>query len=217
VIGLLLASTIVGAIISRTGTWKRWMVIGASLLTVGVGLMSTIRFDTPFPLLFLYMGIMGLGIGMLMQNMVLVVQNTVDVTQIGAASAAVAFFRSLGGAVGVAALGAALAARVKDSIISGLEDLGIPADQAGAAGSGTIPQLADLPAPVRTVIETAYGQGIGEIFLIALPLAVLTVVMVALLPNIPLGRKTGVQQLAEKEAETLVAVGLDEIGATPRS
>ena len=70
---------------------------------------------------------------------------------------------------------------------------------------------------MRTVIETAYGQGIGEIFLIALPLAVLTVVMVALLPNIPLGRKTGVQQLAEKEAETLVAVGLDEIGATPRS
>ena len=61
------------------------MVLGAALLAVGTGLMGTIAYDTPFWLLFVYMGVIGLGIGMLMQNMVLVVQNTVDVSQMGAA------------------------------------------------------------------------------------------------------------------------------------
>ena len=110
VVAMLIASTVVGALISRTGKWKR--VDGAPAppcSPLGTGLMGTIAYDTPFALLFLFMGIIGLGIGMLMQNMVLVVQNTVDVSQIGAASASIAFFRSLGGAAGVAALGAALA------------------------------------------------------------------------------------------------------------
>ena len=62
--------------------------------------------------------------GMLMQNLVLAVQNTVDVSQVGAASASVAFFRSLGGAIGVSVLGAVLASRVKDLMISGLLALG---------------------------------------------------------------------------------------------
>ena len=215
VVGLLIASTLAGAIISRTGKWKRWVVTGASLLVVGVGLMSTVRYDTPFPLLFLYMAVLGLGIGMLMQNMVLIVQNTVDVSQIGAASASVAFFRSLGGAVGVAALGAALATRVKDSILDGLVDLGIPASQLDQLGGGTIPKLDDLPAPVRTVVEQAYGQGIGEIFLIALPLAIIGLIAVCFLPNVALGTKNGLQKLAEKEGEILIDVSDASVGAGP--
>lgn len=200
VAGMLVASTVAGAIISRTGKWKRWMVTGAALLTVGLALMSTLRYDTPFGLMFLYMALLGLGVGMLMQNLVLVVQNTVDVTQIGAASAGVAFFRTLGGAAGVAALGAALAARVRDEVSTGLAALGIPASESAALGSGSIPDLATLPGPMRQVIEQAYGLAIGEIFLIAVPLGLLTLVLVALLPNTPLGTKNGIQQRAEQDA-----------------
>ena len=213
VIAMLVASTVVGALISRSGKWKAWMVTGAALLALGTGLMGTIAYDTPFALLFLFMGIIGLGIGMLMQNMVLVVQNTVDVSQIGAASASIAFFRSLGGAAGVAALGAALATRVKSGISDGLADLGVPAGQ--ATGGDTLPDLATLPAPIRTVIEQAYGQGVGEIFLIALPVAILALIMVALLPNKKLGTRSGIEQLAEKEAEIVVDVSAAEVGATP--
>lgn len=215
VAGLLVASTVAGALISRTGKWKPWMVTGASLLTVGLGLMSTVRYDTPYGILFLYMAVLGLGVGMLMQNMVLVVQNTVDVRQIGAASATIAFFRSLGGAAGVAALGAALAARVQDEIVRGLGDLGLPPGAGGGLDSGSIPDLAALPEPVRLVIEQAYGQGVGEIFLIAVPLGVLTLVMVALLPDVALGTKNGLQQRAEHESEILVEVSADAVAATP--
>jgi EmrB/QacA subfamily drug resistance transporter len=202
VFAMLIASMIVGNLISRTGKWKAWMVTGAALLALGTGLMGTIAYDTPFALLFLFMGIIGLGIGMLMQNMVLVVQNTVDVSQIGAASASIAFFRSLGGAAGVAALGAALATRVKDGIADGLAGLGVPAGATG--GSGSLPDLATLPAPIRAVIEQAYGDGVGEIFLIALPVAILALVMVALLPNKKLGTRNGIEQLAEKQAEIVI-------------
>ena len=210
VAGMLVASTVAGAVISRTGAWKRWMVTGATLLTVGLALMSTLRYDTPFGLMFLYMAVLGLGVGMLMQNLVLVVQNTVDVSEIGAASAGVAFFRTLGGAAGVAALGAALAARVRTEVESGLVALGISADDASAVGSGSIPDLTTLPEPVRLVIEQAYGLAIGEIFLIAVPLGVLTIVLVALLPNIALGTKNGIQQRAEKDSP-LEAATRDEI------
>jgi EmrB/QacA subfamily drug resistance transporter len=213
VVAMLIASMAVGALISRTGKWKRWMVLGAALLAVGTGLMSTIAYDTPFGLLFLYMGVLGLGVGMLMQNMVLVVQNTVDVSQMGAASASIAFFRSLGGAAGVAALGAALATRVKDGITDGLADLGIPAGSTG--GGGALPELSTLPAPIRTVVEQAYGNGVGEIFLIALPITILTLIMVALLPNKKLGTRTGIEQLAEKEAELAVDVSTAEAGGNP--
>ena len=212
VFAMLIASMVVGNLISRTGKWKRWMVSGAALLALGTGLMSTIAYDTPFWQLFLYMGIIGLGIGMLMQNMVLVVQNTVDVSQMGAASAGIAFFRSLGGAAGVAALGAVLARSVKNGIVDGLADLGIPAGQ--ATGDGSLPDLATLPGPIRTVIEQAYGSGVAEIFLWALPVAIVTLIAVIFVPNIKLGTKTGIQQAAEKDG-VLIDAEIADAGGVP--
>ena len=95
--------------------------------------MGTIRYDTPYWHLAIYMALIGLGLGMTMQNLVLAVQNTVDTHELGAASSVVAFFRSLGGAVGVSVLGAVLGHRVKDYIADGLTALGIPASGRAAA------------------------------------------------------------------------------------
>jgi EmrB/QacA subfamily drug resistance transporter len=218
VFGLLVASTIVGAVISRTGKWKRWMIVGASALTVGLGLMSTLSYETPFPLLFLYMAIMGAGLGMVMQNLVLVVQNSVDVRNIGSASSAVAFFRSLGGTAGVSVLGAVLGHRVADFIGNGIAEM-TPADQAAAVQelgtNGTLPEISKLTGPVRSLVENAYGQGVAEIFLIATPLALITLLCIIFLPNQQLGTKTGIQQMAEKAAEAAVDVSTAEIGAVP--
>ena len=206
VIGSLVASTLIGSLISRTGKWKRWMVVGASLLTVGLGLMATIRYDTDIALVSIYLALMGLGLGMVMQNLVLVVQNSVDVRQVGAASSAVAFFRSLGGTLGVSILGAVLASQVSGHIARGIGSISAPASELKALASGTIPDVNSLSDPVRVLVESAYGQAIGEIFLIAAPLAFITLLCIVFLPNAELGTKTGVQQLAETEAEMLLNV-----------
>ena len=195
VIGSLVASTVIGQRISRTGTWKPYMIVGSVLMLIGIAAMGTLQYDTTFTLLVVYMSLIGLGLGMVMQNLVLIVQNSVSVRQLGTASSTVAFFRTLGGAIGVSALGAVLGSRVTSLSNDGFADLGV----APTGSSGTIPVLSELPAPVRVVIESAYGEAVGDIFLVAIPLAVLTIVMVLLLPNRPLGTKSATEQLAEEE------------------
>jgi EmrB/QacA subfamily drug resistance transporter len=206
VIGSLVASTLIGVVISRTGKWKRWMVLGASLLTAGLALMSTIRLDTEIVYVSVYLALMGLGLGMVMQNLVLVVQNSVDVRQLGAASSAVAFFRSLGGTLGVSVLGAVLASRVSTIVGEGIGSIDAPASELKALATGTIPNVSELSKPVRDLVEGAYGQGIGEIFLIAAPLAFITLLAIVFLPKAELGTKTGIEQLAETEAEIQLGV-----------
>ena len=93
--GNMVGATGTGQYITRTGRWKGIMLVGSSLLVVGLCLMGTIDHLTPMWHLSVFMVLMGLGTGALMQNLVLVVQNTVDVTDVGAASGTVSFFRSL--------------------------------------------------------------------------------------------------------------------------
>jgi hypothetical protein len=115
-----------------------------------------------------------------MQNLVLVVQNTVDVTDVGAASGVVAFFRSLGGTVGVAVLGAVLAARVTDKIAAGLTRAGLPVPT-DVGGSGTL-DFEQMPPAVAAIVRTAYADATGRIFLIAGLVSILTFVAVWLMP-----------------------------------
>ncbi|MCU1437023.1 MAG: transporter [Naasia sp.] len=213
VVGLLLSSIIIGQVISRTGKWKRYMVTGSVLLIVGIALMSTIRYDTDFVLVAIYMFVMGAGVGMVMQNLVLVVQNTVRATQLGVASAGVAFFRSLGGTIGVTVMGAVLGSRVTALVTDGFADAGIPATAVG--GDGSIPHVSELPGPIRVIVESAYGQGVGEVFLVALPLAVITLIAIAFLPNLSLGTKTAAEQRSDElAADEALRVGAAEMGST---
>ena len=131
----------------------------------------------------LMIALLGLGTGMLMQNVVLAVQNTVSVHNIGAASSVVAFFRTFGGAIGVSVLGSVLATRVTDLTAEGFAKLGI--DSHAPGGGGNL-NLKALPAPVQDVIRMAYGDATGRIFLIAAAVAVVTVIAVIFLPNKPL-------------------------------
>ncbi len=120
----------------------------------------------------------------------------------GSATATVAFFRSLGGAVGVAALGAVLAHRVQDEIASGLADLGtaLPADQA----SGSVPRIDELPLPARGVSSTRTPQGSPTCSSPRSRSRVVALVAIVFLREVPLGEKTGLQQRAEVEADLTV-------------
>jgi predicted MFS family arabinose efflux permease len=119
-LGSFVGSVGAGQMITRFGKWKRYLVLGSLLMVVGLGALGSIDHTSPYWYVGSGMLAMGVGMGMLVQNLVLAVQNTVDVSQVGAASASVTFFRSLGGAVGVSVLGAVLATRVKDLIVANL-------------------------------------------------------------------------------------------------
>ncbi|MFJ4920639.1 MFS transporter [Streptomyces sp. NPDC088725] len=185
--GLFLSSTISGLIITKTGRWKVWLVSGGFLVTAGLGLLGTIRVDTPYWQMAFYMVAMGLGVGMMMQNLVLCTQNQVSPKDLGSASSVVTFFRSLGGAVGVSALGAVLGNRVTHYVKDGLADLGPQAAGLGGGGSdGSIPNLATLPAPLREVMEAAYGHGVGDVFLYSAPAALVAFLITLFIKEIPL-------------------------------
>lgn len=182
VLGMLVASTGSGQLITRFGKWKSFVVTGAALLVVGFGLLSTIDHATDLWLVGIYIAVVGLGVGMMMQNLVLAVQNTVSVHNIGAASSSVAFFRTFGGAIGVSVLGSVLATRVTELSAEGFAALGVTT---GSAGGSNL-NLHALPAPIVTVLRAAYGDATGRIFLIAAGAAVVALLATTLLPNRPL-------------------------------
>ncbi|MCW2769447.1 MAG: EmrB/QacA family drug resistance transporter [Aeromicrobium sp.] len=181
-LGSLFGTLLSGQLITRFGRWKRFLIIGSGSLILGLGLLSTIDHRTPEWHAMTFIAFVGIGMGMLLQNYVLAVQNTVDVSQVGAASATVAFFRSLGGAVGVSVLGAILASQVKNDVTSKLAALGV--DPAG--GGGSLLDVKSLPPEVAEIVRSAYGDATGTIFLVAACVAVLSLVAALLIREVPL-------------------------------
>ncbi|WP_307031681.1 MDR family MFS transporter [Arthrobacter globiformis] len=188
--GNLIGSVVSGQMISRTGKWKRYLVAGSVLLIGGLGLAGTMDHTTELWQSGVFTAILGLGLGMLMQNLVLAVQNTVSASDIGTASASVAFFRSVGGAIGVSVLGAIMSNRVKELATQGLADAGI---KAGSGSSGASLDLADMPAPIRDIMRAAYGDATAEIFLIAGAIAVVALIAVLLIKEQPLRRTVDIR------------------------
>ncbi|MBK3582748.1 MFS transporter, partial [Streptomyces sp. MBT57] len=123
--GVLVSSTVAGRLVSKTGKVKPYIVTGVVVLALGFLELSFIDHETPLVAVSLGMLGVGVGVGMSMQNLVLVLQNTVPLSEIGAASGAITFFRSLGGTMGVSVLGAVLAHQVANKIAHGLAELGI--------------------------------------------------------------------------------------------
>jgi EmrB/QacA subfamily drug resistance transporter len=203
-LGSFLGSVGAGQLISRFGKWKRYIVAGGVLLVIGLVVLGTIDHTTPYWYVGLGMLAMGLGMGMMMQNLVLAVQNTVDVSQIGASSASVAFFRSLGGAVGVSVLGAVLATRVKDLLIQGL--LAGPGGaeavrklQEGGTGSTSLLDVNHLPPQLAELVRQSYGDATGRIFLIAAACGLISLIAVLFIKEVPLRRT-----VAKLDVEELV-------------
>ncbi|MFF4508289.1 MFS transporter [Streptomyces sp. NPDC001401] len=219
--GLFISSTVSGQFITRTGRWKAWLVGGGVLVTAGLGLLGTIRYDTAYWKMSIFMALLGLGIGMMMQNLVLSTQNQVDASDLGSASSTVTFFRSLGGAVGVSALGAVMSHRITHYVKDGIAALD-PKYQAALAGSNSstdsIPDMDKLPAPLRTLMESAYGHGIADVFLIAGGLAAVAFLITLFIKEVPLKTKGALAQAAAADgtpAESKAAPAAAEAPTAP--
>jgi EmrB/QacA subfamily drug resistance transporter len=197
--GLLLSSTVSGILITRTGRWKSFLVAGSVLVVIGFGLLSLIDHETDMVVLGVFLFILGTGIGMTMQNLVLAVQNTVAAKDLGAASSAVAFFRSLGGTIGVSVLGAVLTARVGSLITAGVA---VTPGAAAASGSHNLglADLADAPPAIQALIRISYGDATGRIFLVSAGVAVVAVAAILFIREIALSTRSGEQRLHEETA-----------------
>ncbi|MFE0175176.1 MFS transporter [Streptomyces sp. NPDC059002] len=215
--GLFVSSTVSGQVITKTGKWKAWLVSGGLLVTAGLGLLGTIRYDTEYWHIAIFMALMGLGIGMMMQNLVLCTQNQVAPEDLGSASSTVTFFRSLGGAMGVSALGAIMATRITDYVKDGLTDLGPKAAGFGhgGTGGGGIPDLDKIPEPFRTVMESAYGHGIADVFLIAAPMAFLAFLITIFIKEVPLRTSGALAQAAGESADSAAPAAAAPAAAAP--
>ena len=159
------------------------------------------------------MAVLGLGLGATMQNLVLAVQNNVAQSDMGAASSVVAFFRSMGGSIGVSALGALLSHQVADERRRRASPGS--ASRSGAHEQGSIPDLATLPAPVRAVFEHAFGEATGHMFLVAVPFAVLALVCVLFIREVPL--RTTILREDEMAPEAAARAAAAMVTAMPRA
>jgi EmrB/QacA subfamily drug resistance transporter len=215
---LLLSSTLGGQAVSRTGRWKGIVVGGAVALVAGLLWLGRLDHLTPTWQIGAAMALVGLGMGSMMQNLVLAVQNSVDVSNVGAASATVAFFRTLGGAIGVSVLGVVLANGVRDGVATGLARLSprLAAAAQSGSGAGTL-DLHDMPAPIAGVVRAAYGDATGHIFMISAVVALVALLAVVFVHETPLRLTVAMDSGARGEADAgpVQAAGRPEQTAVP--
>ncbi|MFC4507342.1 MULTISPECIES: MDR family MFS transporter [Streptomyces] len=191
VIGLLIASVFSGTVVSRTGGYRVFPIVGSLVMGVGLFLMSRMGPDSGVWLESLYMFVLGTGIGLCMQVLTIAVQNTVDYADLGTATSGVTFFRTLGSSFGTAVFGTiytnALTTDLRDGIAAAAATAGGAVDTATITAAATSPEgLHSLPAPVAAPIIEAYADTLRTVFLWTVPVAAVGFVVALFLKQVPL-------------------------------
>ena len=193
--GVIISAVAAGQIVARTGRYRLLMFGALVLVAVGMSLLTQLRADTPLPILFAWMFIVGLGIGPMFSVFAIVVQNSVAVTQIGAASSNLSFFQQVGGTVGLAITGTVFASTMTREVPTELSAAGVPPEvgQALASSGGTqaltgvgdagAALLAALPADVRGLVEP-HIPAIVEAIHSALSIAIASTFVVAIVGTV---------------------------------
>lgn len=173
VFGLLLSSTVSGQIVSRTGRWKVFPVAGTGITALGLLLLHQLDENSSTGEMSAYFFVFGLGLGLVMQVLVLIVQNAVSYEDLGVATSGATFFRSIGASFGVAIFGTVFASRLGDNLTKALggQQLppGITTDSLKADPKG----IGSLPADLRPPVLHAFATSITDVFLYAAPVALL--------------------------------------------
>ncbi|MBV9293490.1 MAG: MFS transporter, partial [Frankiales bacterium] len=169
-----------GRRISKTGSYRAYPIAGTILITSGIYLLSHLTVSTPYWLAAIFMAVVGAGLGLTMQVMVLAVQNSVTYKELGTATSAATFFRSIGGSVGLAVFGTIFANR----LAAGLAKYGF--HSTGSATHLTPAQLRHLPAQVQAHYLNAFSHALHIVFLSAVPFAAIGIVLALMLRELPL-------------------------------
>jgi EmrB/QacA subfamily drug resistance transporter len=201
--GLLIMSISSGQLISRTGRYKMFPIIGTVLMTTGLALLSRLAVGTSTLTSSLYLFILGLGLGSTMQVLVLAVQNAVDFSILGAATSAVTLARGIGGSLGTAVFGTVFSAGLR-SHLRGVVS-GVLGHQIAAGGRLTGAQVSQLPPAARLAYENSYVHSLRPVFVMAAAVTAVGFFLSLLLPQ---------RQL---RATAATSTGLDDSVAAPRS
>jgi MFS family permease len=202
--GLMTTSVVGGRIISRTGRYKIFPVVGTGAAMVGMFFLSTMTADTPRFLSGLYMLVLGSGLGATMPVLTLAVQNAAPPADLGVATSAVNFFRSLGGAFGVAVFGAVLNSRLASQLSSDPATAAL--DRVELLGSPET--IFDLPAAVQDVVTSAVADAVTTVFLVATPIIAVAFGMAFLLKELPLRETSNLGMASGIE-------GAEDVGTHP--
>jgi len=186
--GLLVTSVGSGLLITRWGRYKIFPILGTAVMTVGLFLFSLLGVSTSTLTISLFMVVLGLGLGGVMQVLVIAVQNAVPHGDLGVATSGATFFRSIGGSFGTAIFGAIFANVLTGNLARYLAGTKLPAGFSGAAGASPA-ALAKLPPAVHTGYIQAVNASLHPVFLWAVPFAILAFAITWLLKEVPL-RKT---------------------------
>ncbi|MDQ0786744.1 MDR family MFS transporter [Streptomyces sp. B3I8] len=177
VFGLLLSSTVSGQIVSRTGRWKVFPVAGTAVTTVGLLLLHRLDEHTSTAVTSAYFFVFGLGLGLVMQVLVLIVQNAVAYEDLGVATSGATFFRSIGASFGVAVFGTVFAGRLGDKLADILAGRRLPAGVDADTLKADPRGIGGLPPSLRPAVLHAYASSITDVFLYAAPIAAVAFVL----------------------------------------
>jgi EmrB/QacA subfamily drug resistance transporter len=201
--GVLTMSILSGQLISRTGRYKMFPIIGTALMTLGLGLLSRLDVGTSLLTSSLFLLVLGLGLGSVMQVLILVVQNAVDFSILGAATSAVTLARGIGGSLGTAVFGTIFSSQLRSHLRDALS--GAAGHQVASGGRLTGAQVARLPSTARAAYQNAYVHSLRPVFAMAAGVAAAGFVLSLFLQQRPLRQAAA------------TSTGLDDSLAAPRS
>jgi EmrB/QacA subfamily drug resistance transporter len=206
--GLMLTSITSGILISRTGRYRLFPIVGTLVTGAAMVAMTTLSADTPVWLICVFLFFFGAGLGLIMQVVVLVVQNAVPASQIGTATSTNNYFREVGASLGTAVFGTLFTTRLTENLTRVFRDAGADPESAANATSTLDPQaLAQLPDSVRDGIVTAYADALAPVFWYLVPFIGLAFLLSLFLKQIPLSDVAGLVARGEAvggaEAEEL--------------
>ena len=208
--GLLLTSMGSGVVITRTGRYRLFPILGCAGFTIGLYLLSRMDETTSFLESSVAMFVLGVGLGMVMQVLVLAVQNAVDYRDLGAATSGATFFRTIGSSVGVAVFGTVFTSQLTNHLARD-----VPSSATGACAPGVLAASAEsigsCSPEVQSWFVSAYAGSIHTVFLAAVPVGVLAFVLSLLLPEVPLRTATRTADLGEAHGMPHARTASDEL------
>ncbi|MGQ4390574.1 DHA2 family efflux MFS transporter permease subunit [Streptomyces sp. SAS_270] len=177
VFGLLISSTASGQIVSRTGRWKVFPIAGTAVTALGLLLLHQLDENSSTGEMSAYFFVFGLGLGLVMQVLVLIVQNAVSYEDLGVATSGATFFRSIGASFGVAIFGTVFASRLGDKLTDALSGQQLPAGITADSLKADPKGISQLPSTLQPPVLHAYASSITDVFLYAAPVAVVGFVL----------------------------------------
>ncbi|HYH11379.1 MAG TPA: MFS transporter, partial [Thermomicrobiales bacterium] len=198
--GLLFMSILSGLLITKTGRYKIYPILGAALILVGLFLLAQLEVDTPYWEVAIYALVFGLGLGLTMQTVMVAVQNAVDMRDMGVATSSLTFTRSLGAAIGTAMFGAILNSRLATYLGDAMADSEVGTMRINPEVTSSVQAMQDLEEPARGLVLGAYTHALTDLFLVGVPFVVVALVIALMLKEIPLRSGADMSGPSDKEA-----------------